>query len=340
MSDGAPGRKATCLCPMIRYLAGLAAAERRRILDVGAEVTALCEPWLDRYPIVRRESVTAACSLVSTVGMPFLAPPELALLTRFWLWIFGVDDRFDDLTVPDAEVATWSVRWAEGLAAEPGEAEPWAAEPGAELDLLLPAFGSLRRDLGRYRLYRPLADAWRDGMHDIVTGMLTERRWHGALTPAELPSYQAYLENGIRTISMRPYTVTACVLADEPRAAAALDTLTPVIYAAARCFRLANDLRSDAREREEGKLNGVWLLQRMLAADGVDDALALAVARDRLRETCEADLRYLYKTQETAPPSIRTLARFLWAHATFVWDMYEVSDYDALSSLLRRGELS
>ncbi|WP_422733489.1 terpene synthase family protein [Micromonospora sp. WMMD558] len=303
-------------------LAFVPVADHGRLLDRAREVTARCDAWLTEYPIVRRPSVTAACALVSTVAMPHLRVTELGLLTRWWLWIFGVDDVFDDRAVPDERVDTWARRFAGQLPADD--------------DALLAAYGSIRGDLSRYPLYPRFARRWRAGMADIVRGMLRERRWSAAGTPADQPGYDTYLRNGMTTISVRPYTVTAAILADEPAAADSFAALDPVIDTAARCFRLANDLRSAAREREEGTLNAVWLLQRDLTARGLGDAAAEQAARQRLRETCAADLAHLDAARRTAPSALATLTRFLWAHTLFVWNMYEVSDYDTASALLRR----
>jgi hypothetical protein len=305
-----------------RLLAFVPVAERGRLLDVARQVTACCDGWLAEYPIVRRPSVTAACALVSTVAMPNLAVAELGLLTRWWLWIFGVDDVFDDGAVPDERVDDWSSRFV--------------CELFADDDPLLAAFGSIHDDLRRYPLYPPLAQRWRAGMAEIVRGMLRERRWSRARTPAEQPSYTTYLDNAITTIAVRPYTITAAILAGEPAAADRFDALDPVILTAARCFRLANDLRSAAREREEGTVNAVSLLQRGFAAEGFSDEAAEQAARRQLRETCAADLAYLDAARHTAPPALATLTRFLWAHTTFVWNMYQVSDYDTVSALLRQ----
>jgi hypothetical protein len=258
--------------------------------------------------------------------MPLLAVPELSLLTRWWLWIFGVDDVFDDPAIPDELVETWGARFL-----QPGRRAP---------DLLLAAFDANRRDLARYPLFDTLDGAWDDGMAEIVRGMLVERRWHQALATEDLPSYEAYLDNGMTTIAMRPYTVTACVVGGERAAARAFDMVDPMILAAARCFRLANDLRSDARERNEGKLNAVSLLQRTCVAHGITEDQALDVARTRLRETCVADLAYLDQAHRSAPHEIGTLARFLWAHTAFVWDMYQLYDYDTMSTLLRERAIT
>ena len=61
-----------------------------------------------------------------------------------------------------------------------------------------------------------------------------------------------------------------------------------MICSAARCFRLANDLRSDAREREEGKLNGVSLLLRefMIEEPGDSQALERAASGRPSRGSC------------------------------------------------------
>ncbi|HEU4427090.1 MAG TPA: DeoR family transcriptional regulator [Pilimelia sp.] len=303
--------------------AALPVTRHRRVLGVAREVTCASEAWLRDHPIVKRPSVTAACGLVSAVAMPSLAVPELDLLTRWWLWIFGVDDVLDDMDVPDEPVTAWVRRFLRDLPTGPDEGDPLRA-----------AFGSVHHDLRGYPLYALLGEGWRTGMTDIVRGMLLERRWSG-MAAADQPSYETYLDNATTTISVRPYTLTAAILAGEPAAVGGLPALDPMIRAAARCFRLANDLRSDARERAEGKLNAVSLLQRAYVADGLGEAAAGQAARERLCETCAADLAYLDSARRTVPQGLATLARFLWAHTSFVWDMYQIGDYDTLSALLR-----
>jgi hypothetical protein len=307
-----------------QMLVALPAMELQHLLDIAASVSSSSETWLREYPIVKRPSVTAACALVSTVAMPGLAVPELDLLTRWWLWIFGVDDVLDDLEIPDEPVAAWVRRFLHDPPTRPDDSDPLRA-----------AFGSIHHDLRRYQLYPSLGARWRTGMVEIVRGMLLERRWSGA-APADQPSYEAYLDNATATIAVRPYTLTAAILAGEPAAVGELPALDPMICGAARCFRLANDLRSDVRERAEGKLNAVSLLQRDYAARGLRNEAAARAAHERLRKTCAGDLAYLDSARHTVPPALATLARFLWAHTTFVWDMYQFGDYDTLSALLRQ----
>lgn len=308
------------------YLSARPDSERHSILDRTAVVSAASERWLRDYPVVRRPSVTAAVALAAAVGMPSLDDRGLTLLTRWWLWIFGIDDRFDDPAVPDADLVDWSGRFALSIGGAPEHDEP---------DLLLAALGSIRLDLARYPLSSRLGPAWRRAMSEVVAGMLVERRWHRGLATGDLPGYDAYLANALRTISVRPYALTACVLAGERAAAVYFDRLDPMIEASARCFRLANDIRSDERERAEGKPNAVWLLQRELMAGGLAVDAALEAARTRLRAERAADLARLDAMREAAPASIATLARFLWAHAAFACDMYETDDYDTMSVLIR-----
>jgi hypothetical protein len=90
-----------------RRLSSLTPVDRQSLLDRAALAAAVSERWLVDYPIVRRDSVTDACALAAAVAMPGLDIPEMAPLTRWWLWIFGVDDRFDDLAVPDGAVVAW-----------------------------------------------------------------------------------------------------------------------------------------------------------------------------------------------------------------------------------------
>jgi terpene synthase-like protein len=297
-------------------------ARRQGFLDRATVVADDCEAWLTRYPIVRRASVTSACALVSTAAAPDLGTPELTLLTQWWLWIFGIDDRFDDPGYPLDTIDRWSAAFLDALHRDrfddPSEA-------------LLAAFGSVRAGLGRYPLYPTLHDAWRRAMADVVTGMRIERGW---LEAGSLPDYDTYLANGMVTIAMRPYTLVACALMDHVPALADLSALDPVIAAAARCFRLANDLRSDGRERAEGKVNAVILLEHALRQHGLGPDAARRRARAELTARCGADLAYLRRTRDTTTPSIRALARFLCAHTEFVWQMYQTGDYDTITAML------
>jgi hypothetical protein len=303
-------------------LSAVLPAQDRHLVDLAREVNRSSGAWLRDYPIVKRPSVTAACCLVSAVAMPGLAIPELDLLTRWWLWIFGVDDLLDDPGVPDQPVTAWVRRFLRDLPAGPGDSDPLRA-----------ALGSIHGDLRRYLLYPALARRWQAGMAGIVRGMLLERQWSS--TPRNRqPSYHAYLGNATTTIAVRPYTLTAAILAGEPAAVSGLSALDPMIRAAARCFRLANDLRSDTRERAEGKLNAVSLMQRDYAARGLRDDDAVQAARGQLRQICTADLAYLDSAQRAAPSPVATLARFLWLHTCFVWNMYQIGDYDTLSAIL------
>jgi hypothetical protein len=147
--------------------------------------------------------------------------------------------------------------------------------------------------------------------------------------------YATYLANGLRTISVLPYTVVACVAATDTPAAAGFGLLRPAITRAARCFRLANDLGSEARERAEGKLNAVTLLASRLVASGVPADSAAATARRMIRVACDTDLAWLYAARRTVAPPLPAMAGFLCDHAAFVCDLYEFGDYDILSRQLR-----
>lgn len=77
------------------------------------------------------------------------------------------------------------------------------------------------------------------------------------------------------------------------------------------------------REREEGKLDGVSLLQREFMTEEPGDSQVLERARVKIRDTCAANLIRLTEMRQRAGSVIRTTARFVWAHTVFVWDMYQ-----------------
>src|SRR6266498_427372 len=159
-----------------QMLVALPAMELQHLLDIAASVSSSSETWLREYPIVKRPSVTAACALVSTVAMPGLAVPELDLLTRWWLWIFGVDDVLDDLEIPDEPVAL-------------GRAVP--ARPAHQTRRQRPAPGGVRLDPPRPAAVPALPVArgtlaYRDGRDRPRDATGTAVEWRGTGRSAEL----------------------------------------------------------------------------------------------------------------------------------------------------------
>src|SRR2546422_8292912 len=86
-----------------RLLASLDPAEQVRIFDLSARTSQKLHRWAARYPLIRRVRVWPL-SLSVAAGAPFTSVEALISTARLSLWVFTLDDLFDEERVPQAEL--------------------------------------------------------------------------------------------------------------------------------------------------------------------------------------------------------------------------------------------
>src|SRR5712692_3952268 len=86
-----------------RYLASLDPAEQVRIFDLSARTSQTLHRWAARYPLIRRVRVRPL-SLSVAAGAPFASVEALISTARLSLWVFTLDDLFDEECVPQLEL--------------------------------------------------------------------------------------------------------------------------------------------------------------------------------------------------------------------------------------------
>ena len=104
-SGAAPGsRAATAEHPPgdLPFLTSLGPADRARILDLAARAAERLERWAAHYPVIRAVRIRPLALSVAAAA-PFSSVEALVSTARLSLWVFTVDDLFDEGGVSGAE---------------------------------------------------------------------------------------------------------------------------------------------------------------------------------------------------------------------------------------------
>jgi hypothetical protein len=122
-----------------KYLASLDEDQKLRIFDLTTRVSRELHRWAVRYPLIRKVRVWPVCLSVAA-GAPFATASQLTSMARMGLWIFTVDDLFDEETVPFPELQRRVGRYHDILAGG-------RVDPQTERDTLVLALHNIREDL-------------------------------------------------------------------------------------------------------------------------------------------------------------------------------------------------
>jgi hypothetical protein len=239
------------------------------------------------------------------------------------LWVFTLDDLFDEERVPQAELMR--------------RAERYRALSHREIacptgDSLATALCELRDDLASYPLFAQLEKHWADALCGTIEGMKHEYQWRlsyrkGADAAATLPSYDEYVATGRYSIGGPPHIWAALITTDDASTPAHLDHLSAMEKLASTCIRLANDLQSYHKEIDEGKINALVILSRQLRASGVTEKAAYQQAEARVRADISDGLDQLSMLREQAVTQSGRPEAAIENIARFVCDFYTHHDY-------------
>ena len=296
------------------------AADQLRIFDLSARAAQTLYRWAARYPLIRRVRVWPLALSVAA-GAPYSSVDALISTARLNLWVFTLDDLFDEERVPRAELMRRAERY---------RAIAHNLPTATARDSLAVALMEVRDDLARYPLFEALGREWAEALCGTIDGMTQEYEWRLRYrndTAETLPSYEQYLIPGRYSVGGPPHVWAALITTNDPSTPQHLDHLRPMEQIASTCIRLANDLQSYSKELKEGKINALLLLSRTYQRQGlpVDEAYRRAEARVRADMAdglaAPAALQASSVTQTRRPEAaIADIARF-------VCDFYTRHDY-------------
>jgi len=300
-------------------------AEQLRVFDLTARVSHALRLWAVRYPLIRRVRVWPLALSVAAAA-PFASAQTLISTARVSLWVFTLDDIFDEERVPEREMVRRVDRYralVRGMPTEMGE------------DSLAVALREIRADLTSYPLFESLGDEWAKALCGTIDGMMCEYRWRAALAAdasAPLPSYEEYVANGLYSIGGPPHIWASLITTDDASTPERIDRLRPMERIASTCIRLANDLQSYRKEVAEGNINGLVILGKVFEALGMSPEEAHRRADERVRAHIEDGLSTLAVLQRAVLTGTRRPEATIADIARFVCNFYQAHDYHTFLS--------
>lgn len=236
-----------------------------------------------RHPLVR-QARARPLSMLLAAAAPSCDVEELVSQMCAVLWVFAVDDVFDDPCSSDADIARMV---SSVLPAVRGE--PWGRRGAHALAVMA---REVREDLTRYPTFDRLQVKWADVVSRMIDGMSLERAWQldRRRGSAALPRYADYVGSGGHSVGAHASAWTSIITLGDASAAEHIDSLHDIVSASAVVVRLANDLRSHEKEVLEGNVNSIVILSDRLVRGGQSPAEAELRARALVRAEIDAAL--------------------------------------------------
>lgn len=303
-----------------RFLDSREAAEQVRIFDLSARTAQTLHRWAARYPLIRRVRVWPVALSVAAAA-PYSSVEALISTARLNLWVFTLDDLFDEERVPPAELMRRAERYRALVLDEP--------TAGAR-DSLAAALVEIRNDLGGYPLFQALGQEWANALCGTIDGMTQEYEWRRSYrrdSIGSLPSYTEYLTAGRYSVGGPPHVWASLITTNDPTTPQHLDLLRPMEQLASTCIRLANDLQSYTKELNEGKINALVILSQSMRLQGYSMQEAYQQAEARVRADIDNGLVHLEALQMQAQTQTRHPEAAIADIARFVCDFYSTHDY-------------
>lgn len=308
------------------FLASLDDDQKLRIFDLTTRASRSLHRWATRYPLIRRVRVWPV-SLSVAAAAPFASVAALISITRMSLWVFTIDDLFDEEMVPVAELRRRGVRYRDILAGMRVDRQ--------ERDSLALALQDIYDDLNRYRLFPALRDHWAEAITGTLEAMLREHEWRALYRTtgiSELPGYDSYLSTGLYSIGGPPHIWTTLVALDDVSVLNRLQPLKELERTVSICLRLANDLASYPKEIAEGKINALVIQQQHGIRQGMSSEAALNAGCDMVQQELKRSLLLCDQLQLQARTVTGHPERAIADIARFVSDFYIHHDYHTFSA--------
>lgn len=259
----------------------LSDAEAMQVEQLLPEVWTSTREWLSRYPFLNRDTLLPA-SILKIAQLPSLPVQDIVTAVLWELWVFAVDDLFDEGQSDFSELCALSEEFERIAIAPPGHERAQCPFGEALLDI--------KQRLASHATFRDLHPAYASTLSRLLNGYFHAYRLRAATREADalaLPSFDEYLYQASRTF-LHPF-MWSLPLYNDDTVTTNLPALAQLADQCSRVLRLSNDLGTWAREEREGVLNAVSLevahLERQERGHSDSDrhTRALTRVRERLR---------------------------------------------------------
>jgi hypothetical protein len=347
---------------------GIADAEREAVIQTALAVLPDVKSWTDAYPVIlpqRLSATTLGCAAMC--GGLSTDPAKIAAYTRwmsiFSLLIFAWDDLLDDVLEIEETAATSATAPPDLLSsAETVALEmlyrtfPETDPPPAAVTPLPVTTAVAQLEQAFQRFYTELKDAcpdaWplyasyaRSKMVEAAAANRQELLWRGQIRArtASYPVYEIYMQNGMLSVDINAIMSVLLLLVAQDtgtgQSSPELETLLDRV--AGLCgyiIRLANDIRSLARDKVEQKANAVLVVLAQNPQLQEEEAIAyLTTDRDVKLSELSQLVGKLHDAQEAqAAPFLPAWSEAQLRTALFAVSWYKQREFHHFS----RAELS
>jgi hypothetical protein len=268
------------------FLQALPQVEQHRIASLTVEAAELLTAWSAAYRIVRPVRILPICLSVAAAA-PFADLQAIVDTARVSVWIFALDDVFDEGQCTQAELATRAMLYEGILLDRPTPAED---------DELAVMLRQVKAGLAGHPLYAPLGTEWALALNGTIRAMLQENEWREAFQQqmlTRLPDYDAYLACGRQSVGGPPHMWAAILTTNDSTAIQQRDYLAWMVEQSSAIIRLANDLQTYERELREGKLNSLQILCQSPQCDRLPAGATIHDASQYVQEQIQQTLDQL-----------------------------------------------
>lgn len=314
--------------PHSPLLAKMPTEQRARVGKLAARSMEIITQWGNRHPIIRVGRAPAT-ALTLSAAAPSCTDEEIALLGRLCMWIFAVDDLFDE-GLPNIANPEQHLIPVLGLL------DSDATYSGGSADPFYRAFAELCSDLSQYRLFPAFRVLLQESVALLFSSMAKESAWRDQYQRSNgqcLPTYDAYTENGASSIGMRTLYRAMALMLGEPATPQHWPLLRQMEQEAALSVRLANDLRTYQRELREQNINSLTILASPPGGRGAPTAVALGLARIEVQARMEQALDRCASLCQRDPEASALLKQVYLSKAHSSCAFYLEHDFDAKLSL-------
>ncbi|MGN6758567.1 MAG: terpene synthase family protein, partial [Thermomicrobiales bacterium] len=207
--------------------------------------------WAALFPVLSGADLAAVAGTVA-VHLPDVGGAERVTAGLITLWTLAFDALVDngELSAALDALTAWYGAIVDSVPGAPPAPPAGVPAPGVDLGRVLAALG---RRLAAAHTFPALAPTWRASFARMTAAIVAQRRL--VLDVSVLPTTVELLSLTEESIGVAHYLAACWILYDDPCLTSRLPSLTELAATCARVIRLANDLRTWAREEREGMVN-------------------------------------------------------------------------------------
>ena len=303
-----------------RFLQRLPSVEQRRVAMLASEASALLSAWAGGFTTIRSVRIVPICLTVAAAA-PFADVQTVVDTARVSVWIFALDDLFDEAGLSHQELQERAERYKRILRDQP--VDVWRDELAQMLTVV-------KKGLSRYAMYNRLGQRWEEALIGTIDAMLQENLWRMSYQQdgfRDLPDYEAYVATGRRSVGGPPHMWAAILTTGDPTVVSHVNKLAQMVNHSATVVRLANDMQTYDREVQEGKLNALLILRHYHERGGLSQTAAMEAAREHIQQRIGDHLRSLSGLRRVPGTSSEKAEIAVYRVAQYVAEFYQKNDF-------------